>query len=126
MPRPQTGSQTIRAQFPNPTGLLLPGMFVRAELVEGVKSRGIMVPQRAVSRNERGEPTVMVVAAGDKVEQRIIQAPRTVGANWLVTQGLRPGDRLIVEGGMMLRPGMVVKPERWHPSKPAAAKAQAK
>lgn len=108
---PATGSQTIRALFPNPRGLLLPGMFVRAELVEGVQSEAILVPQAAVSRDERGRPTVMVVGQGNKVEVRLLQTSRTEGTNWVVTSGLRPGDRVIVEGGGgMLRPGVVVNP----------------
>ena len=126
---PTTGSQTIRATFANPNGLLLPGMFVRAELVEGVQGRAILVPQRAVTRNERGQPTVMVVGRGDMAELRPIQTSRTVGANWLVTGGLRPGDRVIVEGAMMLRPGMPVRPRPWTDrpaARPAPSAAQAK
>jgi len=111
---PATGSQTIRAVFPNPQHLLLPGMFVRAELSQGVQPRGILVPQRAVSRDERGHPTVLVVGKNNMAELRIIQADRTVGDNWLVTGGLRPGDQVIVEGGPLLRPGIPVKPQPWH------------
>lgn len=118
---PATGSQTIRAIFDNPNGLLLPGMYVRAALVDGVQSRGILVPQRAVTRDERGRATVMVIGRGDKAEPRAIEASRTVGANWLVTGGVRPGDRVIVEGAMMLRPGMPVRGRPWSP--PAAAAA---
>ena len=110
---PATGSQTIRAVFANPNGLLLPGMFVRAELVEGVQGRAMLVPQRAVTRNERGQATVMVVGRGDLAELRPIQTSRTLGANWVVTGGVRPGDRVIVEGAMMLRPGMPVRPRPW-------------
>ncbi|GGB29576.1 MexX family efflux pump subunit [Sphingomonas metalli] len=118
---PTTGSQTIRALFGNSRGLLLPGMFVRAELVQGVQSQAITVPLRAVSRDEKGNPTVMVVGQGDKVEPRVLTAPRTIGDSWLVTAGLKPGDRVIVEGGMMLRPGMPVKPVPFNPNaKPAA------
>jgi len=127
---PTTGSQVIRALFPNPDGLLLPGMYVRAQLGEGVQQQAMLVPQRAVSRDERGNPTVMIVGAGDKVEPRTLKTSRTIGDNWLVTAGVKPGDRVIVEGGMMLRPGMPVKPTRWDPNaKPAqapAAPAQAK
>ena len=119
---PTTGSQTIRATFANPNGLLLPGMFVRAELVEGVQGRAILVPQRAVTRNERGQATVLVVGRGDTAELRPIQTSRTVGANWLVTGGVRPGDRVIVEGAMMLRPGMPVRPRPWT-DRPAARPA---
>src|SRR6185295_17925708 len=82
---PTTGSQTIRAVFPNPQHLLLPGMFVRGQLNEGVQSRGIVVPQRAVSRDERGRPTVIVVGKNSMAELRVIEAVRSVGANWLVT-----------------------------------------
>jgi membrane fusion protein (multidrug efflux system) len=108
---PATGSQTIRAVFPNPQHLLLPGMFVRGELTQGVQARGILVPQRAVSRDERGRPTVLVVGKGNMSALRIIEADRTVGENWLVTGGLSPGDKVIVEGGPLLRPGMPVKPQ---------------
>jgi membrane fusion protein, multidrug efflux system len=116
---PATGSQTIRALVPNPQGLLLPGMFVRAELVEGVQSRALLVPQRAVSRDERGKATVMVVGQGNKVEPRTLVTNRTQGDSWIVTGGLKPGDRVIVEGGMMLRPGMVVTPSPYG-QRPAA------
>jgi membrane fusion protein (multidrug efflux system) len=111
---PATGSQTIRAVFPNPQHLLLPGMYVRGELTQGVQSRGILIPQRAVSRDERGRPTVLVVGKGNKSELRIVGADRTVGDNWLVTRGLKPGDTVIVEGGPLLRPGIPVKPQPWH------------
>lgn len=108
---PATGSQTIRAVFPNPQHLLLPGMFVRGELSQGVQSRGILVPQRAVSRDERGRPTVIVVGKNNMAELRIIQADRTVGTSWLVTGGLKPGDKVIVDAGPLLRPGVPVKPQ---------------
>ncbi|CAN5669215.1 multidrug efflux RND transporter periplasmic adaptor subunit MexA [soil metagenome] len=126
---PATGTQTIRAVFPNPRGLLLPGMYVRAELVEGTEAAAILVPQRAVSRDEKGQPTVLVVGKGGKIEQRVLTAPRAVGENWLVTAGLKPGDKVIVEGASMLRPGTPVTAVPWNPNaKPAApaAPAQAK
>ena len=113
---PTTGSQVIRALFPNPNGLLLPGMFVRAALVEGTKSDAMLVPQRAVSRDEKGQATVMVIGAGNKVEPRTLQTNRTVGDNWLVTGGVKPGDKIIVEGGKMLRPGMPVQGKPWNPN----------
>ena len=109
-----TGSQTIRAVFPNPQHLLLPGMFVRGQLSQGVQSRAILVPQRSVSRDERGRPTVIVVGPNNMSEIRVIQADRTIGDNWLVTGGLEPGDKVIVEGGPLLRPGIPVKPQPWH------------
>ncbi|MBI0474284.1 efflux RND transporter periplasmic adaptor subunit [Sphingomonas sp. MA1305] len=130
---PSTGSQTIRALFGNPRGLLLPGMFVRAQLIQGTQADAILVPQRAVSRDERGKATVMVIGQGGKVEPRVLETNRTEGENWVVTSGLKPGDKVIVEGGMMLRPGMPVKGHVWDPNaKPAAgqpgqpAQAQAK
>ena len=113
---PTTGSQTIRAVFPNTRGLLLPGMFVRAELVEGVQGSAILVPQRAVNRDERGNATVMVVGRGNRAEPRTLKTSRTAGDNWIVTEGLKPGDRVIVEGAMMLRPGMPVQPRPFNPN----------
>lgn len=113
---PTTGSQVIRALFPNPNGLLLPGMFVRASLVEGTQANGMLVPQRAVGRDEKGQATVMVVGADNKVEVRTLQTTRAVGENWLVTSGIKPGDKIIVEGGMMLRPGMPVQGKPWNPN----------
>jgi membrane fusion protein, multidrug efflux system len=119
---PATGSQVIRAVFPNPRGLLLPGMFVRAELVQGTQASALVVPQRAVSRDEKGQPTVMVVGPDSKLAQRVLTAPRTVGDNWIVTSGLKPGDKVVVEGGMTAMPGTVVKAV---PFKPDAAKQPA-
>lgn len=112
---PETGSQTIRAQFANPNGLLLPGMYVRAEFVEGTQAAAMLVPQRAVTRDEKGHAVVMVVGAGDKLEPRPITAPRTVGDAWLVTGGLKPGDRVVVEGAQNLQPGTPVKAVAWKP-----------
>jgi membrane fusion protein (multidrug efflux system) len=129
---PTTGSQTIRAVFPNPRGLLLPGMFVRASLSEGTRQNAILVPQRAVGRDERGNATVMVVGTDGKIQVRPLQTGRTIGDNWLVTGGLKPGDKVIVEGAMMLRPGMAVQGKPWNPNakpagdQPQAGQAQAK
>ena len=106
-----TGSQTVRAVFPNPQHLLLPGMFVRGQLSQGVEQRGILVPQRAVSRDERGRPTVLVVGAKNMAELRVIAAAQTVGDNWLVTGGLKPGDKVIADAGPLVRPGIPVKPQ---------------
>ncbi len=119
---PSTGSQTIRIRVGNPNGLLLPGMYVRAELVEGTQSRGLLVPQRAVGRDDRGGATVMVVGAGNKAELRVVKVSRTVGDSWLVDSGLKEGDQVIVEGGMMLQPGTPVKPSPFT-GKPAAQAA---
>jgi membrane fusion protein (multidrug efflux system) len=107
---PTTGSQIIRAQFPNPKGLLLPGMYVRAEFAQATKANGLLVPQVAVSRDEKGNPTVLVIGAQNKLEMRPITAPRTVGDSWLVTSGLKAGDKVVVDGAQMLRPGVPVKP----------------
>lgn len=107
---PSTGSVTLRAEFPNPEKLLLPGMYVRAVVVEGVKSDAILAPQRGVSRNTKGEPTAMVVSKDNTVEARVLKTDRTVGSNWLVTEGLNNGDKLIVEGLQKIRPGAPVNP----------------
>ena len=125
---PTTGSQTIRALVPNRAGLLLPGMFVRAELPEGTQARALLVPQRAVGRDERGRATAMVVGAGNKAEQRVLTTARSQGDSWIVTAGLNPGDRVIIEGGMLLRPGMPVNPAPVgaKPAPSPAAPAQAK
>jgi membrane fusion protein (multidrug efflux system) len=104
-----TGSVTLRAEFPNPKQTLLPGMFVRAIVEEGINESAILVPQRGVTRNPKGEAMVMVVGAGEKAEPRLIQVVRTVGDNWLVSDGLKAGDRVILEGLQKARPGAQVK-----------------
>ncbi len=119
-----TGSITMRAVFPNPNNVLLPGMFVRAILEEGLNEHAILVPQRGVTRNPAGEATVMVVGNEEKVEQKIIKVARTVGDNWLVSEGLKPGDRVILEGLQRARPGTAVKALPFG-SKPAAVPAGA-
>ncbi len=103
-----TGSVTLRMLFPNPKLLLLPGMFVRTVLEEGVKEQALLVPQRGVTRNPAGQAMVMVVGAGEKVEPRVIRTDRTVGENWLVNDGLGVGDRVILEGLLKARPGTPV------------------
>lgn len=113
---PTTGTQTIRAVFPNPQHLLLPGMFVRARLTQGIQSRGMLVPQAAVTRDPRGRPTVLVVGPGNKATVRVITADQSVGDSWLVTSGLKPGEKVIVEAGPLLQPGSAVTPQPWHPS----------
>jgi len=106
---PSTGSITLRTLFPNMQQFLLPGMFVRVILEEGVNEQAILVPQRGVTRNPDGNALVMLVGAEEKVEPRVIQVARTVGDDWLVTDGLQPGDRVILEGLQRARPGTVVK-----------------
>ena len=117
-----TGTVTVRAIFPNPQGLLLPGMYVRAHLIDGTQAQGILAPQQAVTRNEKGNPQAYVVGAGDKLEVRELTTSRAIGDNWLVTSGLKPGDRLVMDGTMMLQPGAPVKPVAWTPP-PAPSKA---
>jgi membrane fusion protein (multidrug efflux system) len=106
---PSTDAVTLRAVFPNPSGLLLPGMFVRATIVEGVDPAGLLVPQQGVSHDQSGRPTALVVNARGVVELRQLQADRTVGAKWLVTSGLKGGDRVIVEGTQSIEPGTSVR-----------------
>ncbi|HAB4457005.1 TPA_asm: multidrug efflux RND transporter periplasmic adaptor subunit AcrA [Salmonella enterica subsp. diarizonae] len=104
-----TGSITLRAIFPNPDHTLLPGMFVRARLQEGTKPTALLVPQQGVTRTPRGDATVLVVGADNKVETRQIVANQAIGDKWLVTDGLKAGDRVVVSGLQKIRPGAQVK-----------------
>lgn len=105
-----TGSISLRAVFPNPRGELLPGMFVRARLDEGVSPQALLVPQQGVTRDQKGQPTALVVNAEKKVERRQLVTERAVGDAWLVTSGLKPGEQVIVEGLQKVRPGAEVSP----------------
>lgn len=105
-----TGSVTLRAEFPNPDGKLLPGMFVRATVQEGVQPEAKLVPQQAVSRGPDGSANVLVVTAANTVEARRVQTLRTVGNAWLVGDGIEPGERVITEGLHRVRPGIQVNP----------------
>ncbi len=105
-----TASVTLRAVFPNPEAQLLPGMFVRAKVSEGVRENAILVPQKGVTRNPRGEPTALVVAPNNTVEQRVLKIDRSFGDQWLVTSGINPGDRVIIEGVQKTAPGREVNP----------------
>jgi membrane fusion protein (multidrug efflux system) len=117
-----TGSVTLRAIFPNPDKLLLPGMFVHEQIEEGQRTDALLVPQLAVSHNQKGEPTAMVVGADNKVELRTLVTDRAMGDKWVVTEGLKPGDRVIVEGLQFAKPGATVRPEEIPAaSAPAAA-----
>ncbi|PTQ10962.1 efflux transporter periplasmic adaptor subunit [Sphingomonas oleivorans] len=107
---PSTGTVTLRARFPNPQGLLLPGMYVRASVVQGNRREAILVPQPAVSRDPRGQANVYVVGADNKAELRAIETDRALGDAWLVTAGLKPGERVIVEGTAKAKPGQPVRP----------------
>jgi membrane fusion protein (multidrug efflux system) len=106
---PSTGSVILRLVIPNPEGVLLPGMFVRAVVKEGVSEQAILIPQQAVSRDPKGNPLVLIVDAQGKVQQRMLVLDRAMGDKWLVSSGLAPGDRLIVEGLQKVRPGASVK-----------------
>lgn len=115
-----TSSVTVRAIFPNPRNELLPGLFVRARLVEGNTPGAILVPQHAVTRNTKGEPTALVVGGNGAAELRILKTPRTVGNQWLVTEGLKAGDQVILDNLQRVRPGVPVKAS---PTQPQAATA---
>jgi membrane fusion protein (multidrug efflux system) len=106
-----TGSVTMRALFPNPDRILLPGMFVRERIEEGVRMGALLVPQQGVSHNDRGEPTALVVTAADTVALRVLKTDRAVGDRWLVSAGLQAGDRLVVEGLQLVQPGTKVQAE---------------
>ncbi|HWZ47087.1 MAG TPA: efflux RND transporter periplasmic adaptor subunit [Herbaspirillum sp.] len=131
---PTTGSVTVRAIFPNPKYVLLPGMFVRASIAQGVNDNAILVPISAVGHNPQGEATTLVVGPDNKVVQRTIQAQTISGKNWIVSGGLNPGDRVIVTGLQQVQPGMQVQatetagptaPVAAAPATPAPALAQA-
>ena len=106
---PTTATVILRMVFPNTNGVLLPGMFVRAVVKEGVSDQAILIPQQAVSRDPKGNPVALIVDAAGKVEQRLLTVERTIGDQWLVSSGLTPGDKVIAEGMQKVRPGAAVK-----------------
>jgi membrane fusion protein (multidrug efflux system) len=108
---PATGAVQLRAIFPNHDGLLLPGLYVRATINQGVDPKGILVPQDAVGRDPKGEPTALVVDAKNFARLRMIKTGRAVGGNWQVLEGLKPGDKLITEGLAKVAPDMPVNPQ---------------
>jgi len=118
---PTTGSVILRIVFPNPDNMLLPGMFVRAVVKEGTNDQAILIPQQAVSRDPKGNPTALIVTAANKVEQVGLTLDRSVGDKWFVTSGLKPGDRVIVEGLQKVRPGAAVRIAQAPPSSPPQA-----
>jgi len=120
-----TGAVTLRMVFPNPDGILLPGMFVRAVVKEGVKADAILVPQQCVNRDPRGNPFVYLVNATGIAQVQPIAIDRAVGNQWYVSSGLKAGDQLIVEGFQRLRPGMPVKAVSFSAAPKAAAPAAA-
>lgn len=103
-----TGSITLRVLFPNPQHMLLPGMFVRARIDEGTQPDAILVPQQGVTRTPRGDATVLVVNDKNQVESRTVVAPQAIGDRWLITEGLKNGDRVIISGLQKVRPGVTV------------------
>ncbi|MCE0488898.1 efflux RND transporter periplasmic adaptor subunit [Pantoea sp. Mb-10] len=119
-----TGSITLRAIFPNPDHRLLPGMFVRARLDEGTNPNALLVPQQGVTRTPTGQATVMVVGADNKVEVRNITANQAFGDKWLVTQGLKEGDRVITVGIQRAKPGAQVTPQEVKDDAKAAPDSQ--
>ena len=119
-----TGSVTLRALMPNPERLLLPGMFVREEIQEGVRQGVVLAPQQGVSHNQKGEPNALVVGPDNTVELRTIETDRAIGDQWLVTSGLKPGDRVIVEGIQLAKPGAKVVPEEYRPPDEKAAQPE--
>jgi membrane fusion protein, multidrug efflux system len=106
---PTTGSVVLRAVFPNPEGILLPGMFVRAVVKEGINEQAILIPQQAVSRDPKGNPMALIVDSEGKIQQRMLTLDRALGDNWLVSSGLASGDRMVLEGIQKVRPGVSVK-----------------
>ena len=106
-----TGSVTLRALFPNPDKLLLPGMFVHEQIEEGRRNDALLVPQLAITHNQKGEPTALVVGPDNKVELRTLTTERAIGDKWLVTGGLKAGERVVVEGVQYAKPGSPVQPQ---------------
>lgn len=121
---PTTATVILRMVFPNPDGVLLPGMFVRAGVKEGVNDQAILIPQQAVSRDTKGNPLALVVNGSAKVEQRMLNLDRAIGDQWLVSSGLAVGDRVIAEGMQKVRPGAQVREVPFEiPQKPEAKPA---
>jgi membrane fusion protein, multidrug efflux system len=121
---PTTGSVVLRVVFPNSEGLLLPGMFVRAVVREGINEQAILIPQQAVSRDPKGNPVALVVGDGDKVQQRTLVLDRAIEDKWLVSKGLASGDRIIVEGMQKVRPGASVKVTSFDSAQKAGAEPE--
>jgi len=107
---PNAGAVTLRVRFPNPQGVLLPGMFVRVEAPQGVAPRAILAPQQGVVRDAKGGASALVIGPSNKAELRDLTVDRAIGNRWLVTGGLKAGDRVVVEGADSVTPGATVKP----------------
>ena len=119
-----TGQVTLRAEVPNPSGLLLPGLYVRVRLEQAQATNAITLPQQAVTRTAQGD-TVMVVDADGKVSSRTVKIGSAKGTQWVVLQGLKSGEQVMVDGFQKLRPGAAVKPVPWQPAGAASAPAGA-
>ncbi len=115
-----TGSVTMRAIFANPQHVLLPGMYVRASVTNGVKTDAILAPQQGITRNAKGDATALIVDAENKVESRSVVADRVIGNKWLINSGLKDGDQLIVQGTAKVQAGMTVKPVEVKPDADSA------
>ncbi|MCW1916865.1 efflux RND transporter periplasmic adaptor subunit [Luteolibacter sp. GHJ8] len=122
---PTTGMVTLRAEFPNPEKILLPGMFARVRVVQAVKENVVTVPQRTVTRTQGGGGSVMVIDESNHAQIRMIQTDNAVGDKWVVTSGLKAGEKVIVEGLLKARPGAPVVPEPFQPAKAATSQAEA-
>lgn len=122
---PSTGSVTLRAVFPNPNGVLLPGMFVRAHIVNGAVPNGILVPQGAITLDPKGGATVLIAGDNGKAESRKVTIGQMVGSQWQVTSGLKAGDKVITQGAMRLRPGAEIKASPAAPASGAETSAAA-
>lgn len=120
-----TGSVTLRAIFPNPNHDLLPGMFVRARLPQGEKANAIMVPQKAIAIQPNGSASALVIGAGNKVEKHSVTTERSVNGDWLISKGLKVGDKLIVDGLQKIHPGMTVTPVKESPKSPGQSQGNA-
>jgi len=123
---PTTASVILRMVFPNPNGVLLPGMFVRAVVKEGVNDQAILIPQQAVSRDPKGNPLALIVDASGKVEQRMLSLDRAIGDQWLISSGLALGDQVIAEGMQKVRPGALVKAIPFEPDRNQGAEPPVK
>lgn len=110
-----TGSVTMRAIFPNPQHILLPGMYVRASVTNGVKTDAILAPQQGITRDAKGDATGLIVDSENKVENRTVSTTQVIGNKWLINSGLKDGDRLIVQGTAKVQAGMTVKPVEVNP-----------
>jgi membrane fusion protein, multidrug efflux system len=118
-----TGQVTLRGEFPNPDGDLLPGMYVRVQIQQGVEREAFAVPQQAVQRDAGGQASVLIVTQENKVEQRRVSIARALGDRWVISQGLQAGDRVIADGFQKTAPGATVQPQPWSPEKPATEQA---